>query len=63
MNKIKPFMGNPCGFGHCLSDQCDRCPHWSPCIYYGKHYKQVKLPRWNWLVNLLYRIEVYLLEH
>jgi hypothetical protein len=58
---IKPFMGNPCGYGNCLDGNCDRCKHWSPCIYVGKTFKRIKLPKWKWLVNMLYKIEMKLL--
>ena len=54
---MKPFMGNPCGHGYCKRADCENCPDWTPVIYVGKNYKRLKLPRWNWLVELLYRIE------
>ena len=58
---MKLFMGNPCGFGNCKSGCCEKCYHWHPCIYYGKSYKEFRLPKWKWLVNTLYRIEEKLL--
>ena len=58
---MKPFIGNPCGYGRCLNDQCEKCKHWRPCIYYGKAYNEIKLPKLPWLVNLLYKIEDRLL--
>ena len=58
---MKPFVGNPCGHGHCKRDDCENCPGWTPVIYIGKNYKQIRLPRWNWLVELLYRIEGWLI--
>lgn len=63
MFNIKPFIGNPCGSMHCKNPDCESCPGWSPCIYYGEDYKEIRLPRWKWLVNLLYRIEGWLIEH
>lgn len=59
---MRPFMGNPCMHGNCMSAECEHCSAWAPVIYIGKNYKIIKLPRWNWLVNLLYRIEHWLLE-
>ena len=55
---MKPFIGNPCGFGNCLSAECEKCRYWAPCIYiyFGKNYKRIKLPKWPWLINLLYEI-------
>ena len=59
---IKPFVGNNCGFGNCLDGCCEKCRFWNPCIYFGKTYRYIKLPRWVWLANLLYKIEASLLE-
>jgi hypothetical protein len=50
-------IGNPCGFGSCLSGRCADCGWWKPCIYLGKSNKVFKLPKWLWLTNLLYKIE------
>lgn len=58
---MRPFIGNPCGYGNCLNNQCDKCKYWSPCIYYGKKYKQIKLPKWPWLINFLYKLEHWLI--
>lgn len=58
---MRPFMGNPCGYGYCMREDCESCPSWHPCIYYGKDYKEIKLPKWNWLVTLLYQIEHWLI--
>ena len=54
---MRPFMGNLCGFGNCRSNSCEKCYHWNPCIYIGKSHRQFKLPKWRWLINLLYKIE------
>ena len=66
---VKPFMGNPCGAMHCMSADCENCKLWSPCIYYrvnykkhGTDYREIKLPKWKWLVNLLYKIEGKVLQ-
>ena len=53
---MKLFIGNPCGFGNCLGVNCEKCRYWSPCIYFGKRAKQLNLPKWPWLVNMLYKI-------
>lgn len=53
---MKPFIGNPCGFGNCLRTDCEKCRYWSPCIYIGKDYRKIKLPRLPWLINLLYEV-------
>ena len=58
---MRPFLGNPCGYGHCMEARCEKCPHWKPVIYVGKKYKEIRLPKWDWLVSLLYRIEGTLL--
>ena len=58
---MRPFIGNPCGYGHCMRTDCENCPAWKPVIYIGKNYRELRLPRWNWLVTLLYRIEEKLL--
>ena len=59
---MRPFVGNPCMHGNCMRTDCENCSVWTPVIYIGKNYKIIKLPKWNWLVNLLYRIEHWLLE-
>ena len=59
---MRPFVGNPCMHGNCMRTDCEQCPAWTPVIYIGKKYKIIKLPKWNWLVNSLYRIEHWLLE-
>lgn len=59
---MRPFIGNPCMRGNCMRTDCEQCPAWTPVIYIGKKYKIIKLPKWNWLVNSLYRIEHWLLE-
>ena len=59
---MRPFVGNPCMHGNCMRTDCEQCPAWTPVIYIGKRYKIIKLPKWNWLVNSLYKIEHWLLE-
>jgi hypothetical protein len=59
---MRPFIGNPCGYGHCMRTDCEKCPAWKPCIYVGKNYKQINLPKWNWFITLLYRIEERLIK-
>ena len=48
------FMGNPCGYGNCMSTECERCPHYKP-TFFG-----VRVPRW--LGNVLFRIEFLIQE-
>lgn len=48
---MKIFMGNLCGYGYCMKDDCESCPHWTPTIF------NIKLPKWKWLIRLFYRIE------
>lgn len=59
---IEPFVGNPCGYGHCMRTDCEKCPAWKPVIYIGKRYKEIKLPKWKWLIMLLYQLEYWLME-
>lgn len=59
---MRPFMGNPCGYGNCREADCEKCRHWKPVVYIGKNYKELKLPKWNWLVSMLYRIEEKLMS-
>jgi hypothetical protein len=59
---MKPFVGNPCGSMYCTDPECENCPGWNPVIYYGEDYKEIRLPKWKWLVNLLYKIEGLLLK-
>ena len=54
---MRPFIGNPCGYGRCMRTDCENCHAWKPVIYIGKNYRELRLSRWNWLVTLLYRIE------
>lgn len=54
---MRPFMRNPCGYGYCMEATCEKCPHWQPVVYVGKKYKEIRLPKCDWLVSLLYRIE------
>lgn len=30
---MKHFMGNICGFGNCLSTDCDKCGHYKPTLF------------------------------
>ena len=53
---MKLFIGNPCGFVYCMRADCEKCRYWSPCIYFGKSYRKIKLPKWPWLLNLLYEV-------
>lgn len=46
---MRPFMGNPCGYGYCMSSECEKCPHYTPTCF------GVKVPRW--LGNILFRVE------
>jgi hypothetical protein len=46
------FMGNPCGYGNCMSTECEKCPHYKP-TFFG-----IRVPRW--LGNLLFKIEFLL---
>ena len=48
------FMGNPCGYGNCMSTQCEKCPHYKP-TFFG-----MKVPRW--LGNILFRIETLIYQ-
>ena len=59
---MRPFMGNFCGYGHCKEEACEKCPHWKPVIYIGKNCRELRLPRCNWLVSMLYRIEEKLMS-
>lgn len=43
------FMGNPCGYGNCLSEECEKCSHYKP-TFFG-----MRVPRW--LGNILFRVE------
>ena len=49
---MKHFMSNPCGYGHCMEWQCEKCSHFKP-RFFG-----IPVPRWlGWL---LYEFEEYL---
>lgn len=60
---MKPFIGNPCMYGHCMRTDCENCSAWSPCIYLNDYKWKIKLPRWNWVVNNLYRLEGWLIKN
>ena len=49
---MKPFMSNPCGYGHCMDWQCEKCSHFKPRFF------SIPVPRW--LGKLLYEFEEYL---
>ena len=59
---MKPFIGNPCMHGLCMRADCEDCPDWSPCIYFNDYKWKIRLPKWSWLVNQLYRLEGWLLK-
>lgn len=46
---MKPFMGNLCGFGNCLSTSCDKCGHYKPTLL------GIKIPRK--LASLFFKLE------
>ena len=52
---MKPFMGNPCGYGYCMSAECKKCCHYTPTCF------DVRVPKW--LGNLLFRLEATLFSH
>ena len=52
MQKMVVFMGNPCGYGNCMSVECEKCPHYKP-TFFG-----MRVPRW--LGNTLFKIEYIL---
>ena len=51
---MKLFMDNPCGFGNCMSTECEKCSHYKP-TFFG-----MRVPRW--LGNILFRIEFLMQE-
>ena len=46
------FMGNQCGYGNCMSAECERCQHYKP-TFFG-----IRVPRR--FGNILFRIEYFL---
>ena len=46
---MKHFMSNPCGYGNCLMDNCDKCSHYTPTCF------GIRVPRW--LGNILFALE------
>lgn len=30
---MKYFMSNPCGYGHCMEWQCEKCSHFKPRFF------------------------------
>lgn len=46
------FIDNPCGYGNCMSTECEKCPHYKP-TFFG-----IRVPRW--LGNILFKIEFLL---
>lgn len=51
---MKNFMGNPCGYGNCLSDECEKCRCYKPTFF------RIKVPKW--LGNTLFRVENWLIN-
>lgn len=49
---MKYFMSNPCGYGHCMEWQCEKCSHFKPRFF------NIPIPRR--LGRLLYEFEEYL---
>lgn len=49
---MKHFMSNPCGYGHCMEWECEKCSHFNPYFY------SIKVPKW--LGKLLYNLEEYI---
>ncbi len=43
------FMGNSCGYGNCMSAECEKCPYYKPTFF------EMRVPRW--LGNILFKIE------
>ena len=50
---MKHFMGNNCGFGNCLSSDCEKCGHYKPTCF------GIKVP--VKMASLLYKLEHKLL--
>ena len=46
---MRNFMGNPCGFGNCMSTECKKCSHYQP-TFLG-----MRIPKK--LGNILYKIQ------
>lgn len=46
---MKSFMGNPCGYGNCMMDNCKKCAYYTPTFF------RIRVPRW--LGNILFRLE------
>ena len=51
---MKNFMGNPCGYGNCMSIECEKCSHYKP-TFFG-----MRVPKW--LGNLLFKVGFLLQE-
>ena len=51
---MKPFMGNPCMHGYCMSTECEKCCYYTPTCF------GVKVPKW--LGNALFRLEECLMR-
>ena len=51
---MKPFMGNPCGYGHCMREDCEECPNYKPTCF------GIRVPRW--LAKHLYVLEMKLMK-
>lgn len=54
MGAIMVFMGNPCGYGNCMSTECEKCPHYKP-TFFG-----MRVPRW--LGNILFMVQSFVLK-
>ena len=51
---MKPFIGNNCGHGYCMSTECEKCCFYKPTCF------SIRVPRW--LGNMLFRFEWLLLR-
>lgn len=36
------FMGNPCGYGNCMSAECEICPHYKPTFFWSESSEMVR---------------------
>ena len=51
---MKPFMGNPCGYGYCMRADCEKCSAYKPTCF------GVRVPRW--LAKYLHSLEMLLIR-
>lgn len=49
---MKPFMGNPCMYPHCMRADCEKCSNYKPTCF------GIRVPKW--LSNILFRLEARL---